>query len=156
MEPALTLEMHTGVSPALLAFAGMLALSSAELEALVERELSANPALDRAGTVLCPLCGSRESAVCCAAGRRPQPSLTPRLAAHADRVRLAQPEWAAPVTGAEQLLAEVRWSSAKAADADLAEYLVASLDDHGFLPGGAEQVAADWGSAWPRWPARWP
>ncbi len=145
MEPALTLEMQPGVSPALLAFAGMLALSSAELEDLVERELSANPVLDRAEAPPCPLCGSRESAACCVTGRGSLPSFAQRPAAHADRVRLAQPEWAAPVTGAEQLLAEVRWSGAKAADADLAEYLVASLDDHGFLRGGAEQVAADLG-----------
>lgn len=145
MEPALTLEMHTGVSPALLAFAGMLALSSAELEGLVERELSANPALDRAGPLRCPLCGSRESATCCAAGRRSQPSFTERPAARADDAQLAQPEWAAPVSGAEQLLGEVRWSCAAAADADLAEYLLASLDDHGFLRGGTEQVAADLG-----------
>jgi RNA polymerase sigma-54 factor len=145
MEPALTLEMHTGVSPALLAFAGMLALSSAELEGLVERELSANPALDRAGTAPCPLCGSREGATCCAAGRRSQPSFPERPAARADGALLTGPEWAAPVSAAEQLLGEVRWSCATAADADLAEYLLASLDDHGFLRGGTEQVAADLG-----------
>jgi RNA polymerase sigma-54 factor len=145
MEPTLTLEMHPGVSPALLAFAGMLALSSAELEDLVERELSANPALDRAGTLPCPLCGSREYAACCAARRSSQPSVMQRQAAQATGARLAQPEWAAPVTGAEQLLEEVRWSCGTAADAGLAEYLVASLDDHGFLRGGAEQVATDLG-----------
>ena len=37
-------------------------------------------------------------------------------------------------------------------DADLAEYLVASLDDHGFLRGGAGQVATDiWESTWRGW-----
>jgi RNA polymerase sigma-54 factor len=145
MEPTLTLEMHPGVSPALLAFAGMLALSSAELEDLVERELSANPALDWAGTFPCPLCGSREYAACCAVGRSSQSSVTQRPAAQATGARLPQPGWAASVTGAEQLLEEVRWSCGTAADAGLAEYLVASLDDHGFLRGGAEQIAADLG-----------
>jgi RNA polymerase sigma-54 factor len=145
MEPTLTLEMHLGVSPALLAFAGMLALSSAELEDLVERELSANPALDRAGTPPCPLCGSRENAACCAAGRSAQSSVTRRSAAETAGAPLPQPEWAAPVTGAEQLLEEVRWSCATAADADLAGYLIASLDDHGFLRDGAEQIATDLG-----------
>jgi RNA polymerase sigma-54 factor len=145
MEPSLTLEMQTGVSPALLAFAGILALSSAELEGLVERELSENPALDRAGTRPCPLCGSTERTTCCAAGRRSQPAFAERPGADADGVWRAQPEWAAPVTGAEQLLGEVRWACATAADADMAEYLLASLDDHGFLRGGAGQVAADLG-----------
>ncbi|HTZ24257.1 MAG TPA: hypothetical protein VMC83_09715 [Streptosporangiaceae bacterium] len=145
MEPTLTLEMHPVVSPALLAFTGMLALSSTELEDLVEQELSANPALDRAGTLPCPLCGSRQNAACCAAGRGSQLSVTQRPAVQATGARLPQPEWAAPVTGAEQLLEEVRWSCTTTADADLAGYLVASLDDHGFLRGGAEQVAADLG-----------
>lgn len=145
MESALTLEMHTGVSPALLAFAGILALSSTELEDLVEQELSANPALDRAETPPCLLCGSREGAACCVARGISQQSVTDRPPPQATGVRLAQPEWAAPVTGVEQLLSEVRWSCATAADADLAEYLIASLDDHGFLRGGAEQVAADLG-----------
>lgn len=145
MEPTLTLEMHPGVSPALLAFAGMLALSSAELEDLVERELGANPALDRAGTLPCPLCGSRENTACCATRSSSQPSVTQLPVAQATGARLAEAEWAAPVTGAEQLLAEVRWSRATPADADLAEYLVASLDDHGFLRGGAGQVATDLG-----------
>jgi RNA polymerase sigma-54 factor len=145
MEPTLTPEMQTGVSPALLAFAGMLALSSDELEDLVERELSANPALDRSGALPCPLCGSGDSLACCSGGRRSQASFTERPPAHADRARPAQPERAAPVTGAEQLLTEVRWSCTTPGDANLSEYLVASLDDHGFLPGGPEEVAADLG-----------
>jgi RNA polymerase sigma-54 factor len=145
MESALTLEMHTGASPALLAFAGMLALPSAELEDLVERELSANPALDRAETPPCPLCGSRDGAACCTAGKWSQPPVTPRPPVHPDRPRSAEPERPAPVTGAEQLLGEVRWSCATAADANLAEYVLASLDDHGFLRGGSQQVAADLG-----------
>jgi len=145
MEPTLTLEMHPGVSPALLAFTGMLALSSAELEDLVERELCVNPALDRAGTLPCPLCGSRENTACCATGGSSQPSVTQLPVAQPTGARLAEAEWAAPVTGAEQLLEEVRWSRATSADADLAEYLVASLDDHGFLRGGAGQVATDLG-----------
>jgi RNA polymerase sigma-54 factor len=165
MEPILTLEMRTGVSPALLAFTGMLALSSAELEGLVDHELSANPALERTDMPACPFCGSCDSSYCCETRRTSR-----RIAGEPGGAdgrgggggrggdggggrggggggggeRPGPAEWAAPRTGAEELLDEIRWSMT-ADDAALASYLIGSLDDRGFLPGGPEQVAADLG-----------
>lgn len=75
MEPTLTLEMRACVSPSLVAYAGMLELSSPDLEEVVERELSENPALERAEAPHCPLCesGDRES---CGGGGPPGPQLS--------------------------------------------------------------------------------
>jgi RNA polymerase sigma-54 factor len=134
MDLTLAPEMRPVASPALLAFAGMLALSSAELEAVAAQELSANPALERADTPGCPLCGSAEQSCCCQTGRE-----SPRAG---DRPGPA--DWAAPRTGAAELVEEVRCCST-ASETALAEYLIGCLDDRGFLPGGPGQVAADLG-----------
>jgi RNA polymerase sigma-54 factor len=134
MELTLASEMRPVASPALLAFAGLLALSSAELEAVVARELSANPALEPTDTPGCPVCGALERCYCSAAGR-----VSPRAGD-----RAAPVDWAAPRTGAAELLDEVR-CGATASETALAEYLIGCLDDRGFLPGGPEQVAADLG-----------
>jgi RNA polymerase sigma-54 factor len=141
MEPALTLEMRPCVSPSLVAYAGMLALSSPELEELVERELSENPALERAEAPRCPLCASGDRAGCCCGG-----PLGPQLSPAPARAALSgvgpPADLPASRTDAEQLLQELRLS-ASAADARLAGYIMASLDDHGFLRGGPELVAAE-------------
>lgn len=134
MELTLAPEMRPLASPALLAFAGMLTLSSAELEAVVAQELSANPALERTDPPGCPLCGSPQRCWRCGTGRVP-----PRAG---DRPGPA--DWAMPRTGAEELLDEVR-CAATAGETALAGYLIGCLDDRGFLPGGPEQVAADLG-----------
>jgi len=134
MELTLAPEMRPVASPAVLAFAGMLTLSSAELEVVVAQELSANPALERTDTVECPLCGSAERCYCWPAGRMSRQA--------GDRPGPA--DWAAPRTGAAELLEEVR-CGATASETTLAEYLIGCLDDRGFLPGGPEQVAADLG-----------
>jgi RNA polymerase sigma-54 factor len=134
MELTLAPEMRPVASPALLAYAGMLTLSSAELEAVVAQELLANPALERADTPGCPLCGSAGYSCRCATGRVP-----PAVAGSPGPAG-----WAAPRTGAEELLEEVRWSLT-ARETALADYLIGCLDDRGFLRGGPEQVAHDVG-----------
>jgi RNA polymerase sigma-54 factor len=134
MELTLAPEMRPVASPALLAFAGMLTLSSAELEAVVAQELSANPALERTDTAGCPLCGSADRCYCWPARR-----VSPQAAG-----RPGPADWAAPRTGAAELLEEVR-CCATASETALAEYVIGCLDDRGFLPGGPEQVAADLG-----------
>lgn len=130
MELALGLAMRPVASPALLEFAGMLALSAAELEGVVAQELSANPALERADG--CPACGSRVHAYCGGAGGGPPQG--------------ERTDWPAATTGAEELLAELRCAATEK-EAKLAGYLLGCLDDRGFLPGGPEQVAADLGIA---------
>lgn len=72
------------------------------------------------------LCGGADAT---AGGRKPANPCHPR-------------DWAAGRTAAEELLEAVR-CSATAADTALAGYLIASLDERGFLPGGPEQLAAD-------------
>jgi RNA polymerase sigma-54 factor len=141
MEPALTLEMRPCVSPSLVAYAGMLALSSPELEEVVERELSENPALERAEAARCPFCGSGDRAGCCG-GWPPDPRLALARGTPAPSSVEPAADWPAARTDAEQLLEELRWS-ASAADFRLASYVLASLDDHGFLRGGPELIAAE-------------
>ena len=144
LERTLTVEMRACVSPALVAYAGILALSSPELEDVVERELSDNPALERAEAAPCPLCGSGDRSTCCFGA--PADALPALTRAPVAPLR-AEPKADRPAsrTEAEQLLEEFRWS-ASAADARLAEYLLASLDDRGFLRGGPELAAAELGT----------
>ena len=56
---ALSPRLDLQVSPALLAFTEVLALSLAELEELVERELATNPALERPDGPECSGAGGR-------------------------------------------------------------------------------------------------
>lgn len=138
MEPALRLETRLAISPALLAFTEMLALPAADLDGLVARELSANPALERADVPACPFCGSVTRGYCC------PPGIVPARIAAAPEAgdQTGAERWGATRTGAEELLAEVRWCASEDIAA-LAAYVVGSLDDHGYLPDGPEQVAAD-------------
>lgn len=144
MEPALTLEMRPAVSPALLTFMQMLALSSADLEGLVARELSENPALERAETAGCPFCGSGNHAYCCPASRGPRPAVSHPAGSGRDGDPAGPETWIAPRAGAQELLEEIRWCTT-AGEALLAEYLIGSLDERGFLPGGPAEVAAGLG-----------
>ena len=73
MEPALALQVGERVSPALIAYAGMLSLSSAGLEQAVTAELGENPALEREDVQRCPVCQSGDPDTCC---RRDRDSLS--------------------------------------------------------------------------------
>lgn len=65
METALALQTCERASPTLVAYAGMLSLSSAGLEQAVAAELSENPALEREDVQRCPVCQSDDPNVCC-------------------------------------------------------------------------------------------
>jgi RNA polymerase sigma-54 factor len=126
------------VSPALVASVELLALPLPDLEQLVERELAGNPALERVDGPACPSCGARVAdAGCAACGDRPahRPGIPPEDGGD------PWPAAAQPQSAAEALLAEV---VPLLADGDrwLAAYVLADLDDRGFLDCPAGAVAA--------------
>ncbi len=144
MEPALALQIGERVSPALIAYAGMLSLSSAGLEQAVAAELGENPALEREDVQRCPQCQSGDPDTCCRRDRdSPSPSGGGR-AGHDPADPAAWTERAESRTAADELLDEIRWSAGDA-DTRMASYLLASVDDHGFLRGGSERVASELG-----------
>jgi RNA polymerase sigma-54 factor len=119
------------VNAAVVASMQLLALPSAELETLVERELAANPALERAEESHCRACGaplSRAACPDCAPRRRHDPELVDRAPA-------------AEATLAEALFAELRLDLSER-DRPVAAYLVGSLDERGFLDTDVEEVAS--------------
>ncbi|MFB6837722.1 hypothetical protein [Streptomyces sp. NPDC056361] len=130
--------MALHASPAMVAFASLLQLTSWELEARVTEELAENPALEEdPSAVACPLC------------RAPlrSPGLCPCLGGAG---RVPERPGAAPEPRAEDrsatLLAEVR-AALPASDAGLAAYLVGSLGPRGRLDGSVGEIAAALGVA---------
>jgi len=105
-------------SGVLVAAMELLAMASVELDQLVDRELAANPALERSERPLCPLCGADLAAERCAACRRER----------RDGVAPAPPELAlqSEPTLAETLRAEVHLQLAQR-DRPIAEYLLDAL-----------------------------
>jgi RNA polymerase sigma-54 factor len=102
-------------SAALVAYAQLLAVSSGEVERLVERELSENPALERA-----------ESA--------PQPRMPGWMAAPAPREPADEP-------GVLAQLARDARASLPRADHPALDFLLGSIDDRGFLTVEPEVIA---------------
>lgn len=127
MAPKVALE----VSPAQVAFSEMLVLPCAAMELLVDRELSTNPALERVENGECPICRGTWSARCpvCAAPRRTRSShpVGDRVAAESDSQALLR-----------AVLLETNQD-----EAQIAEYLIDSLDEHGRLDGSCAQIAAE-------------
>jgi RNA polymerase sigma-54 factor len=134
MAPKVALE----VSPALVAFGELLILPCAAMQSVVERELSANPALERLDPGECPICrgGSRARCPACSVPARRRPGS--RVVEAGDR--------AASEADAELLLRAVRMEIG-AADAPIAECLIDSLDEHGRLDRSCAEIAADLGVA---------
>jgi RNA polymerase sigma-54 factor len=142
MELALVPQMRPqqtlGVSPALIASAQLLALGAVELAETVQRELDENPALVLPERRSCRTCGSplRLDQGCrrCESGgeRRREPTLTvDRVATLAERT-----------SDAAGLLAELRLALS-GTEHSIAETVVASLDDRGYLT-AAPDVIASW------------
>jgi RNA polymerase sigma-54 factor len=132
MAPRLGLE----VSPALVTFGEMLMLPYAAMQAVIEDEVGANPALERVDAGECPICRNGWRArcpVCAAPASGLGASVQPRSMG-AD-VAVAESD-------SEALLHAVRMETT-AADAAIAEYVVASLDRHGLLDRSCAQLAAE-------------
>src|SRR5947209_10030853 len=109
--PQPRVEQTLTISPATVAFAELLCLALPELAETVEREVAQNPALERTTD-----CTADALPIDLAASVPDQPTDAARLLADA---RLALPE----------------------GDHPLAELVVESLDQRGFLRGGAEELA---------------
>lgn len=143
-------QQQMKASPALIALNNMLVLSTLELQQLVQQELEENPALDQleADEALCSRCG------------RPLPAsgTTCIYCLHED-LKLAEAERedvsttanedefdpllaiAAPISLQETLQRDLHIALPDS-DHAIADYLVGSLDEQGFLDGTVEEVAA--------------
>lgn len=124
-------QLQVRVSPQMIAFAGVLAMSQPELEARVERELTDNPALEQADTVRCLTCGMPMAGSCSRCG--PPASFTAGVSS-------TPPEVAGWPTPRQQLVAESALL-VPAADRWLVEYVVADLDACGLLGCSSEDLA---------------
>lgn len=140
-------QQQMRASPALIALNNMLVLSTQELQQLVQAELEENPALEQAEAeeALCPRCGRPLSGATCiycwhedsqlAEAERDDPSAVvddddfdPMLAI------------AAPTTLREILQRDLH-ISLPLEDHVVADYLIGSLDEQGFLDGEIEAIA---------------
>ena len=125
-------------TPALVAYATILALPGADLEQTVERELTENPALVRDDAPACGGCGLPAGGPCPYCGHE-----TGQLRAfglHPAHVPSAGAGPAASVAWADALLADLR-IALSARDAGLAAMVVASLDEHGYLTEDIRELA---------------
>lgn len=120
-------------TPSLVAYATLLALAASDVEELVERELEQNPALERTEPDRCGRCGSVVLASGCAV------CSSPRQGAVCGRQM--------PVEVLEQdpdPMAELRRDLSTILDRvelALADYVLSSLDERGFLREGPEGIA---------------
>ena len=130
--PVLAMQPTAG----LVAFAELLALAAPDLEARVEVEVAANPALDCDRVGACPVCGGREAACRCPSLSRPTEGRG-RPGGGPDLLELL----ACRRTLAERLLADLR-PSLTGADQRIAEYLAGSLDQRGRLGETSGDAAA--------------
>lgn len=133
-------EQLLGVSPALVASAQILALSAGELGEMIRQELEENPALEVVEPRGCSRCASarqRQRSGCADRCRRTAGPERPLGEPLSSRAALARDHG----SDADRLLAELKLELAPG-DHRLAEVLVASLDDHGYItaePGAIAQ-----------------
>ena len=149
------------VSPRLVAASYILELSSQELQQQIANELNDNPALELVDVPTCPACGSElQGKVCPWCIQRQRSEDTPRdtgedLAAGMyddppppSSQRLSDEEFD-PLTqvASEETLAEKLLSDLGAIlddeDMPIADYLIGSLDDKGYLSTSVEEAAYD-------------
>lgn len=123
-------------SPELIAAREMLQLPSIAFEAAVESELASNPALERADSGECPLCAPTWGAACplCQSGR------SAGRGSRTDRELDPVHQMPYQENDADALLRDVRLGI-QSRDFPIAEYLVGSLDAHGFFDQEPEEVA---------------
>jgi RNA polymerase sigma-54 factor len=131
-------EVGMTPTPALVAYAKLLALPGAELEQTVTDELAQNPALIRDEAHVCGICGMPADPPCphCAGqvGPRRMPlALDPRGVAQAAGP-VARTSWA------EAVLRDLRLMVA-AGDTGIAASVVASLDERGYLTENVPELA---------------
>ena len=165
LEQSQIIEQTVRVSPTLIAVNHILALSSQELQALIKQEAEENPALEIIENPTCAICGEvLKNGVCPNCARGPATSETPAdessdepdmhvfpvgedmpSMSHAtasgddddfDPVSLV----AAEATMRERLAMDLR-AVLSEGDFAIADYLIGSLDDRGFLTCDVDSVA---------------
>jgi RNA polymerase sigma-54 factor len=151
------MEQRTWIFPRLIEANAVLMLSSQELQTLIDTELAANPALEFEDRVDCPNCGRPYDGPSCphCLGQLLAVATTPPAEDVADPLGHAQlgavpdderPDPLTFVAGQadlrEQLIANAR-AQLGLIDAAIAEWLINTLDDRGFLATPLEMIAAD-------------
>jgi RNA polymerase sigma-54 factor len=151
------MEQRTWIFPRLIEANAVLMLSSQELQTLIDAELAANPALESEDRVDCPNCGRHYDGAHCPhclgqALIETAPSLAEEIAdplGHAQLGEIPDDERLDPLTFVatrgnlrEQLLADVR-PHLGLIDAAIAEWLINSLDERGYLETPVDVIAAD-------------
>jgi RNA polymerase sigma-54 factor len=134
----MTPELGIAATPALVAYATMLALPGARLEQTVARELSENPALVQDEVDTCGGCGLPASKPCAYCGREAGRSRIPGPRDARNPSFGAGPT--ASVAWADALLGDLRLAL-PAHQAEIAAVVVASLDDRGYLTEGIPELA---------------
>jgi len=141
-------QQQMKASPALIALNNMLVLSTIELQQLVQNELEENPALEQmeSDESLCSRCGRPLSGATCIYCLHEDMKL-----AEAERddasAPLADDEFdpllavAAPTTLREALQRDLHISLPEN-EHTIADYLIGSLDEHGFLDGEIDEIAS--------------
>ncbi len=148
MMMGMQVQMQMKASPALIALNNMLILSTHELQQMIQQELEENPALDlmESEEVLCQRCGRPLSGPTCI--HCLQEDMRMMQSEREDyAMGIEDDEFdplmlvATPPTLTEHLMRDLR-ASLSSDDHFIAEYLVGSLDDQGYLDTSTEEVAA--------------
>lgn len=144
----MTPQMQMKASPALIALNNMLILSTLELQQMIQQELEENPALElnEAQEDLCQRCGRPFSGTTCMNClqedlRTMEADRDPYSGSAEDEEFDPLMLVAAPPSLGETLLRDLR-ASLSHEDHFIAEYLIGSLDDQGYLEGSLEDIAA--------------
>ncbi|HNP85161.1 MAG TPA: RNA polymerase factor sigma-54 [Kouleothrix sp.] len=140
-------QQQMKASPALIALNNMLVLSTQELQQLVQNELEDNPALEQAESdeALCSRCGRPLSGATCiyclhedmklAEAERDDSSSAPSEDDFDPLLAIAAP------SSLRETLERDLHISLPAEDHVIADYLIGSLDEHGFLDGEIDDIA---------------
>lgn len=153
------LEIGPAIRPQLVIANRILLYNSAELEQLLDEELSENPALEATEVIRCPRCGAvlsgHERRFCARCNRlmgdlQPLPWERPSVATSSLG---EEDEWGDPITRvaapmplSEYLLWQLRPTLAPE-DEPLATYLVGNLDERGFLACSVDEACAAVGAS---------
>lgn len=147
MAMGIQVQMQMKASPALIALNNMLILSTHELQQAIQQELEENPALEllESEEVLCQRCGRQLSGPTCINCLQEDMRM---MESERDDFSIAADDdefdplmlVAAPPTLSENLVRDLH-ASLPAEDHFIAEYLIGSLDEQGYLDTTIEEVA---------------
>lgn len=153
----LGMEQRTWIFPRLIEANAVLMLSSQELQTLIDTELAANPALELEEHYACPNCGRAYDGPHCphCLGQQATEATPPPAEDVADPLghtplgAVSDDDRPDPLTFVatqsdlrEQLIADVR-SQLGLIDAAIAEWLINTLDERGYLAAPVVEIAAD-------------